>query len=1199
MTNTIFESNTIVDWICQLEIIFALIFLVFNAFITFINRPKTKSAKYLFAITTAISCLLISDVFVAKWMNHSGNTAYYIMLIFNMTYFLSNYTTIWLFVRYSLELVRQNGTTPKRILMNLNDGAYVSAAFLLLLNGFIPMIYKITNSNGYQRGDLFLITFLPVIAMFTSLIAIVIFYRSSLSGLEYTTILSYIVFPILAEILQILEPDFSWQPLAMAVLAIIIIMQNFTGTDRERIKMKNHQLLQEGKALQTRILILVCMVIVCFFGFIAKIAISFASNQMNKEIEAHYQMLANKTNEQASAWIVRETQILLNQKASLEIINNFDHDFLEEYFTYIVNDYNYDKYVYDLYFVNTKNEMASGTGYVQDPTIDFRERDWYEGALSSDNMCYTIPYVDVDTGRYVVTVSIKVFDRNRRFMGVLALDIFVEKLFTITEQQPLPDDSYLFITDNELGLVTHPNEGFSFVNESPQNMAQLSVEDYQKLVEYIKDDHSTQSYISFRDYDGIDRCFFVSKVDDCDWYIIAAISQDVIDESRNNMSRSVFVALIVCLILGITLTLWATNNIIRKLTEAQETARAASEAKSRFLANMSHEIRTPINAVLGMDEILLRECKDENLREYAQNIQSAGQSLLGVINDILDFSKIESDKLDLVPGKYTLGELVGSCINLIQIRVQEKALSFHTDRDQYLPKVLYGDEVRIRQIISNLLTNAVKYTKEGRITLYIGWNPISEEQGELVIRVKDTGIGIKKESLEDLFTSFQRLDEKKNRNIEGTGLGLSITKQLAELMGGKIEVESVYGEGSEFIVTLPQRIIDADNTASFQVGQESKDQTEDLSLHTKNARILVVDDVIMNLQVVKGLLKGTGLQIDTTERGIDAISLLQKNTYDIVFLDHMMPDLDGIETFRLIRKDYPSVYENTPIIMLTANAVLGVEEEYRNEGFAGYLSKPIDRDSLCRCILEHISKEKLMTAAEAAASENTKSKSANSTSDGKAATVSHSSAVENKIAVNNVVPQNGEAGDTTKNDEVVDETTNDKVIDETANNKVIGETANSKAVDETKNKEVAAETQSEKEMTDAVYNQTMLELDSSANISLQMLSKVIEGYNLNDALKYCNNDEEFLIEMLKEYEKTGFETRLQESFEAKDIKAYRTAAHSLKSTSLMIGFVDISERAKKLEMAAKDEDWNYIESNHSDVCERVITVLKTISQLIP
>lgn len=954
--------NNVNMWMYHVEVAFAVLFIIYDVIMLLLPKKHPRPKYYLFGAIFGVAFLLLSDVAVAIVDGRSGILVYYVERVCNFTYYLSNYTIMWVIVHYALERVKHNGGKVKKYARWVNQGVYICSILLLVANCFVPFIYRVDKNNMYHRGDWLLLALVPIGIMIVQLIEILIRYKNNLSSFERLMIFSYIAFPLVAEVFQIVEPGFSWQPLAMILAVCIIISQNFIASERGRSIEEENQIRQEGKELQTRIILFVCAMIVVFFGVVARVAVSFASTQMNQEVEAHYQMLANKTTEEATGWIVRETQILLDQKAALEINSRFDKKFLENYFEHIVNDYNVDNNIYDLYFVDKHNQQSSGSGYDPDGGIDFRSREWYQGAVATEGVCYTEPYIDSYTGKYVVTLSTKVHSRTQGFVGVLAIDIMADKLFAITNDPSLPENSYLFLVDDDLCLVTHPNEAYGYVDEAPQRITDLQNEGFPALVNLlqgIKEKGQSEGSISFKDYDGISRSFFASRIEDCGWYVVAAISEDVIKQTKDNMSRGIFVALIICLVLGMVITLWATNSMIRKLTEAREEAKAASEAKSRFLANMSHEIRTPINAVLGMDEILLRECTDENIKEYARNIQSAGQALLGVVNDILDFSKIESDRLDIIPVEYILGELVGSCVNLIQFRAKDKNLSFTLEREDYLPKQLKGDVIRVRQIIANLLTNAVKYTKEGGITLGIGWNPGKDDRGELVIRVKDTGIGIKEESLPDLFTSFQRLEEKRNRNIEGTGLGLSITKQLVELMGGEIEVHSEYGKGSEFVIKVPQIVVDNANTESFDVVQEtSKPATKELK--TQNAKILVVDDVVMNLKVVKGLLKKTGIEVDMAERGTIALDMIKESDYDMIFLDHMMPELDGVETLRVIKKDYPDVYEKTPVIMLTANAVMGVEEEYMKEGFAGYLSKPIDREALCNCIEKHLAKEKMI-----------------------------------------------------------------------------------------------------------------------------------------------------------------------------------------------------------------------------------------------
>ena len=386
----------------------------------------------------------------------------------------------------------------------------------------------------------------------------------------------------------------------------------------------------------------------------------------------------------------------------------------------------------------------------------------------------------------------------------------------------------------------------------------------------------------------------------------------------------------------------------------------ANEAKSQFLANMSHEIRTPINGILGMDSVLLKECHDENLREYAKNIQSAGQSLLSIINDILDISKIESGKMEILTIRYQLFSVLNDCYNLTKIKLQNKPVSIIMQINEKLPSWLYGDEVRIRQIINNFLSNAVKYTKEGNITFELDFEEKTDEQILLVITVRDTGIGIKEEDLGKLFESFTRIEEKRNRNIEGTGLGLNLTKNLVNLMGGEVFAESTYGKGSCFTAKIPQKIADAKPMGDFGKRYQQYLSTSDddkLSFLAPDAKILVVDDVTMNLKVVEGLLKATKIQIDTAVSGSECLECVKTTPYQIIFLDHMMPEMDGLETLEHMKNLADNPNAQTPVIMLTANAIVGAKEEYIEAGFTDYLTKPIRETELLEMILKYLPEE--------------------------------------------------------------------------------------------------------------------------------------------------------------------------------------------------------------------------------------------------
>lgn len=412
----------------------------------------------------------------------------------------------------------------------------------------------------------------------------------------------------------------------------------------------------------------------------------------------------------------------------------------------------------------------------------------------------------------------------------------------------------------------------------------------------------------------------------------------------------------------IFLLLSAVVNSVKETANAEQERREAilsSEAKARFLAHMSHEIRTPINAVLGMDEMILRESKEENIREYAQDIQSAGRSLLSLINDILDFSKIESGKMEIIPIEYELSSLLNDCYNMIALRAKEKELEFRIENNPLLPKKLYGDEMRVRQIIINLLSNAVKYTKKGSVVLKVDGTWEGNEM-LLKISVSDTGKGISIEDQKKLFHSFQRVDEKNNRNVEGTGLGLAITSLLVQQMDGTISVESEYGKGSVFQVKIVQKVCSEDPVGDLAGKYVRPTEVSEYYLESfcaPEASVLIVDDLPMNLKVISALLKDTQMQIDTALSGMECLKMMQKKKYDIVFLDHMMPELDGVETLRNIRHLINNKNTETPIIMLTANAISGAKEEYLAEGFADYLSKPVQAELLEQTVLKYLPKE--------------------------------------------------------------------------------------------------------------------------------------------------------------------------------------------------------------------------------------------------
>ncbi len=622
------------------------------------------------------------------------------------------------------------------------------------------------------------------------------------------------------------------------------------------------------------------------------------------------------------------------------------------------------------------------------------------------------------------------------------------------------------------------------------------------------------------------------------------------------IGTSLSVALIFLLVMAAFKTI---QDMLQSERERQH-AILSSEAKAKFLANMSHEIRTPINTIIGMNEMILRENNNPSIEEYACYIESSSKMLLGLINDILDFSKIESGQYTLLEGSYHLDRLLLDELNLLEARAHKKNLDIILNADPKIPSDLWGDELRIKQIITNILTNAVKYTEKGSITINASFTWIDNDTINLVVAITDTGSGIKPENLEKLFESFTRIEEKKNRSIEGTGLGLNIAKMLVTLMNGTIDVESTYGEGSTFTVTIPQKVLSYEkigdlNSNSVKIHRPSDNTGTDTSateaFTAPDAHILAVDDNDMNLAVIKGLLKRNLVKLDLASGGKKALELAKDTYYDIILMDHMMPELDGVETLHMLRADNSSKSQNSVVIALTANAIAGSHDTYIGYGFNDYISKPVEASHLEQTLMRYLPESKITKINSTGIEIQTENKADSDVKTTNEAVHKHAVSAKEVIdAIENSTSNSGNNSDTTI------ATDNLNIADNT-NNTTNGGTTNMS-----------------QRPTDIIDKET--------------------------GLHYCGDSEELYDIIIATYYEQGltYVNQVKEFYEAKDWHNYRITVHALKSSSKNIGAVNFSEESLKQEMAAKEENEAFITETFDTYYDNFLSLMDVVKNII-
>ncbi len=614
-------------------------------------------------------------------------------------------------------------------------------------------------------------------------------------------------------------------------------------------------------------------------------------------------------------------------------------------------------------------EYLDGLGWVPPEDYDPLQRDWYiYGKENGGKLTIVPPYVDAQTGSVVITICKCLSDGE----SVVALDVMMNHIQEITENVTLKGKGQALVFDDDGTIVAHTDKQLAGTNCRDL----IGEENF----EIVLSEHDTRFQIKVG---GEKYTVFVNDVMG-DWYSMIMVSNtELLSDVKIQMVVVLAVYLVIFFLIGFFYYAGYKNEQVmsRKVEEyrvsrqkqdyearmlklEKRSADEANRAKSSFLADMSHEIRTPINAVLGMNEMILRESGERQIREYAKNIQSSGRALLALINSILDFSKIEDGKMEIVPAEYQTQAMLQYLVASISQRAKNKGLNFVLRVDEKLPRVMLGDDMRITQIIMNLLTNAVKYTREGSVTLSVTQAGRDGGNIDLRVEVADTGIGIKQEDMPKLYQSFERLDMEKNRNIEGTGLGMAIVTRLLNMIDSKLNVESEYEEGSVFSFVIRQQIIDPAPIGKVETGLEgnleiASEETYQESFRAPDAKVLVVDDTSMNLIVVKSLLKKTLIRIDTADSGQDAVRLAGQKVYDIILMDQRMPGMDGSQALGKIREICKANLE-TPVVCLTADAISGARERYIAEGFNDYLTKPVDGEELERMILRYLPKEKIL-----------------------------------------------------------------------------------------------------------------------------------------------------------------------------------------------------------------------------------------------
>ncbi|MCR5520323.1 MAG: response regulator [Lachnospiraceae bacterium] len=875
--------------------------------------------------------------------------------------------------------------------------------------------------------------------------------------------------------------------------------------------------------------------------------------------------------------------MLDDYEGTVRFLNNITEQYPEISASYITNP----ERVHTVYMNN---------GWEPDPDKPVQDRPWYIALTQSDRgWIVTTPYFDQQTGGYCVTLAETVLDsKTGEFVGNFGIDFYMDSLVNILGDS-YSDTGYAFLVDADGDIINHPYGKYQMTADTCTNISDLPYNG-------IYDDASSIDLIT--DYDSGKKLLIAIRSINTDFSIYVVKNFLSVYGSMLIYDLVCMIAFIICIIL-VYRTL---GNMIRwqemtnaKMKEAADVAIAADKSKNQFLAQMSHEIRTPINAVLGMNEMILREADSESIKDYSLNIKSSGRNLLALINSILDFSKIEDGKMEIIPAKYDLASMINNLVNSIDERAKAKSLRFNVDVDPGLPSLLFGDDVRISQVITNLLTNAVKYTHEGSVTLTLKDGGREGDCVKMFVSVKDTGIGIKSADMKKLFESFERIEEIRNRNIEGTGLGMSIVTKLLSMMNSELHVDSIYGVGSEFSFTINQKILSEDSIGNYSERLRrisEKENTASKTLFAENAHILVVDDNDMNLKVARNLLKLSNIKPDLASSGAECIELMKKNKYDLVLMDHMMPVMDGIETLSRLKEE-KLIPDDTHVIVLTANAVVGAKEKYLAAGFDDYLSKPIEVEELQSKLSAHLPAELVEWRDSSEAEEEASAPAANvavtpsKKSDAEDATRIPASADKEKAGDATGIPSSADkekAGDATGIPSSAD--TGSSFINFASPTSIPGSDRQS-GITEVFDFAPSGGSDDDDILEFGPTNEDIMEFGPTSDdpdldalptsLTAEMKSMLEKsGIDINEGLRFCGREESFYIEMLDNY-RTSAQTKgglLEDYFRDEKWSDYQILVHSIKSTSKTIGSEKAFTLAKELEEASGEGNYDFVNANH-------------------